>query len=323
MTKDIAEDLSNATLYYDLKADDESWANHVEGMYNIAWYVGHAEGHGTMSFGRYSHTEGDGTVASAEASHAGGVGTKATVKAQTSIGKYNKVNSKALLIVGNGTADDDRSNAFEVLEDGTAILGGKFVQTVYDVSFSCREYSTEENGFKNEGYIYIKASTTHGLSVLVNGMQTNEEYASYFRLYCTDYTHMLGEGHTVFIEQSFGQNSHPTKTWGRQDETGFYCYWYIPVRWDENNSDVPPNVYIKGINSSANDVECGFIKELPESGDIVDTNPIRLDKYNEDIQAINATIGDMETALKILNGFGAAISVFAIINTVLNIEIYM
>ena len=31
----------------------------------------------------------------------------------------------------------------------------------------------------------------------------------------------------------------------------------------------------------------------------------------------------INTALKILNGFGAAISVFAIINTVLNIEIYM
>ena len=31
----------------------------------------------------------------------------------------------------------------------------------------------------------------------------------------------------------------------------------------------------------------------------------------------------INTALKILNGFGAAISVFAIANTVLNIEIYM
>ncbi len=171
----------------------------------------------------------------------------------------------------------------------------------YDVSFFCREHSTEENGFKNTGFIYIKAFTTHGLNVRITGMQSNEEYASYFRLYCTDFTHIFGVGHTVFVDQNFGQTQYPKYTRGSAGETGQYCYWYIPVAWDENIGDVPASVYIKGINYNASDVECGFIKELPESDNIIDTNPIRLDRYNTDMQAINATIGDMETALKILN----------------------
>lgn len=47
-----------------------------------------------------------------------GHGNKSSNIYQTVIGTYNKDNSDALLIVGNGTADADRKNSFEVLKDG-------------------------------------------------------------------------------------------------------------------------------------------------------------------------------------------------------------
>lgn len=58
-------------------------------------------------------------VPSVKYTHAGGLGTKATAEAQTVFGKYNKENSSALLIIGNGTADNARHNALEVLTDGS------------------------------------------------------------------------------------------------------------------------------------------------------------------------------------------------------------
>lgn len=79
-----------------------------------------ASGHNTRATGEDSRTNGRDTIASALYSYAGGLGTKATVPAQRSIGKYNSINENALFIVGNGSSDSDRKNAFEVLTSGAA-----------------------------------------------------------------------------------------------------------------------------------------------------------------------------------------------------------
>jgi hypothetical protein len=52
-------------------------------------------------------------------SHAGGLGTKATAVAQTAIGKYNAEDNNALFIVGTGSSDTNRANAFTTGNDGT------------------------------------------------------------------------------------------------------------------------------------------------------------------------------------------------------------
>ena len=65
-----------------------------------------------------------GSSAEGDYSHAGGKNTKATAYAQTAIGKYNIENADALLIVGNGEDDSSRSNAFEVLQNGSIVIGG-------------------------------------------------------------------------------------------------------------------------------------------------------------------------------------------------------
>lgn len=97
---------------------------HAEGWSTIASAAdSHAEGRETKATAGRAHSEGYLTEASGLESHAGGRGTKATATAQTAIGKYNKENPDALFIVGNGTSDTFRSNAFEVLKDGKIALG--------------------------------------------------------------------------------------------------------------------------------------------------------------------------------------------------------
>ena len=45
-------------------------------------------------------------------------------KFQANFGQFNAPNSKAILVVGNGTSDTDRSNVFEVTETGSLVLNG-------------------------------------------------------------------------------------------------------------------------------------------------------------------------------------------------------
>lgn len=95
---------------------------HAEGRASTAsGYGSHAEGYGTESGGYYSHAEGYRTKASANYSHAQGRGTVASSQDQSVAGKYNAKdsNSKYAFIIGNGTSDTNRSNAYAVAWDGT------------------------------------------------------------------------------------------------------------------------------------------------------------------------------------------------------------
>ena len=88
----------------------------------------HAEGLSTRTLGNYSHAEGSITTASGHYSHAGGYHTTANQTYQTVVGKYNtykeEENNKTdkLFVVGNGTDNNKRSNAFIVDKDGNATV---------------------------------------------------------------------------------------------------------------------------------------------------------------------------------------------------------
>ena len=71
--------------------------------------------------GEYSRQEGYNTTASGEGSHAEGFGTTASSNYQHVSGKYNvsDTNNTYAVIVGNGTADNARSNAFAVEWNGS------------------------------------------------------------------------------------------------------------------------------------------------------------------------------------------------------------
>lgn len=81
------------------------------------------------TIGQNAFAEGNSTIASGEASHAEGQYTKASSNGQHVQGKYNieDSNSKYAHIVGNGTADNARSNAHTIDWNGN----GWFVGNVY------------------------------------------------------------------------------------------------------------------------------------------------------------------------------------------------
>ena len=86
----------------------------------------HAEGTQTTSSGQNSHSEGYLTVSSGLASHSEGWGTIAAGQRQTAMGKFNIKDTSNLVIVGKGSKDTARSNAFTLSSEGT----GWFAKTV-------------------------------------------------------------------------------------------------------------------------------------------------------------------------------------------------
>ena len=101
--------------------------SHAEGTNTTAQGpVSHAEGSGTKATAQDAHAEGYHTVASGFSSHAGGQYTEASGDYQTAIGEYNKADTSSFLIIGNGSSDSYRSNAFRVANNGKVYGSGSF-----------------------------------------------------------------------------------------------------------------------------------------------------------------------------------------------------
>jgi hypothetical protein len=98
--------------------------SHAEGQGgNSQGQFSHAEGFDTLSFGEHSHAEGWSTRALGQASHTEGFATIASGSFQHVQGQYNKHgDTTSLMIVGNGTADNARRDAFKVRMSGSIVL---------------------------------------------------------------------------------------------------------------------------------------------------------------------------------------------------------
>ena len=95
--------------------------SHAEGDHTTASEdYSHAEGSSTTASGISSHAEGSYTTASSTGSHAEGYYTKTSSNYQHAQGQYNieDADNKYADIIGNGSADDNRSNAQTVSWDG-------------------------------------------------------------------------------------------------------------------------------------------------------------------------------------------------------------
>lgn len=168
--------------------------SHAEGMgtstaSGMGAQCAHAEGRGTQAKGRYSHTEGYETLVKtgADAGHAGGIGTIVDGEAQTVIGKYNVPDTSSLFIVGNGTADSARSNAFKLSSGGAGYFasalgtGGKTAwnDTAHDGAWlsSTGEIHLTEQSASRGGTISFhfnrSASATTSLYEGTSGVLTN------------------------------------------------------------------------------------------------------------------------------------------------------
>lgn len=115
--------------------------SHAEGENTTTFSSGaHAEGGNTKAQGIYSHAEGLENVAQAGFSHAGGWYSRslaqgsfvhgyylqAVAENQAVFGKYNNNDFNSLFLIGNGTSDNARSNAFGVYTDGSGFIKGNF-----------------------------------------------------------------------------------------------------------------------------------------------------------------------------------------------------
>lgn len=104
--------------------------SHAEGYLTVAGSLNaHAEGYKTMATSESAHAEGYETKASGNYAHAGGYKTVADQQSQTAIGEYNtKNNTNNLFAIGNGTADNARSDAFTVDKSGNVNIpsGAKY-----------------------------------------------------------------------------------------------------------------------------------------------------------------------------------------------------
>lgn len=105
--------------------------SHAEGYETVASRSSsHAEGSYTTASSTNAHAEGNRTVASGVNSHAGGDRTIASQQDQTAIGQLNVEDTQGLylFIIGNGTADNARSNALTVAWNGNTAIAGTLTQ---------------------------------------------------------------------------------------------------------------------------------------------------------------------------------------------------
>lgn len=136
--------------------------SHCEGYQNYAQgNNSHAEGYRTTASGFISHAEGHGTLASVNYSHASGYYTISNTVAGTAIGKYNISGNNKLFVVGNGTADNARSDAFVVYDDGNILLNNTLFKSGTGhsqfLTYAQQNYANNDNSTRsisNDDFTY-------------------------------------------------------------------------------------------------------------------------------------------------------------------------
>ena len=176
-----------------------------------------------------SYAEGYQTTASGEASHAAGRGTIASGAAQTAIGSYNKENTDALFIVGNGSSENIRNNAFEVLKDGTSKVNNLTVENNLTVKGTTTTINSEVLTVADN--MIVTNSLGNGLDSL-SGLAIKKDNTSVYGIAYdnTDDTVKLGIG-TINSSNDFNFNENqgqPIAT--RKDLTDGDL-----VEWDDEN----------------------------------------------------------------------------------------
>ncbi|EDP94951.1 hypothetical protein U8527_15450 [Kordia algicida OT-1] len=144
--------------------DGTQWNDSNRGLYSFA--AGRntrANGVGTTAFGKdtqaitsYSTALGDGTIAGGYASLVVGVGTKSNNSSQFVNGTYNVEDNSASLIVGNGTSDTERQNAFVVKSNGSIIAGSNQFENDFSTNNDDKRFFFD----KSKGA--LRAGSTNG-----------------------------------------------------------------------------------------------------------------------------------------------------------------
>lgn len=149
----VAEGMGSTASGYSSHAEAGGLASgtnaHSEGG-TAYGYHSHSEGYSNAR-GDYSHAEGYQAVALNDYSHAQNYYTLAESNYQTALGKYNTAdyNDKYAVIIGNGTAENARSNALTVAWNGDVTTTGTI--TVGSAPTSNMEVATKKYVDDNSG----------------------------------------------------------------------------------------------------------------------------------------------------------------------------
>ena len=196
--------------------------SHAEGVKTTAsGSYSHAEGYQTTASEYYAHAEGAQTTASKECTHAEGEGTKASSRCQHVQGKFNVEDAAGTyaMIIGNGTADDARSNALTVdwngnVECGTIngidvtqlSSGGSGVGQV-DTTEGASHHGEIFNNYENGYYFKNKAtglySHAEGSDTTASGDFSHAE--GYTAKATGDFSHAEGSGSTASGSKSHAE----------------------------------------------------------------------------------------------------------------------
>ena len=109
-------------------------ASHAEGYGTVADATSHAEGRDTKAMGLYSHSQNHGTIANGDR--------------QTALGKYNIADTTNAVIIGNGTADNARSNALTVDWNGNVNIASGAKYKINGNNLSASDIANSVTGVK-------------------------------------------------------------------------------------------------------------------------------------------------------------------------------
>ena len=190
--------------------------SHAEGAASTAsGDDSHAEGGSTTASGNDSHAEGYYSVASGKYSHAQNHYTIAASEAQTAIGKYNAQDSADTyaLIIGNGTADNARSNALTV--DWNGGVSCSEIKTNNYLRFTSANnpnyqygYIVAVDGDANGSVLLIRP----GASLIAGGGEYASNRWGVGDISVTNEQTFLGADSAVYIESNGGTIAN-RKTW--------------------------------------------------------------------------------------------------------------
>ena len=183
---------------------DQSFAEGV--LVTASGVISHAEGERTTASGFATHAEGGGTTASGDHSHAQNNNTIATRKSQTAIGEFNIRDTTGadetergdyVLIIGNGTSAQSRSNALTVDWDGNVEIAGSAYDGTTKRLLNSGDIVAEEhkikgglsvnNGSQSSGTATVQKANAYPLGIVghrtANGSGSGGSYALPHALY--------------------------------------------------------------------------------------------------------------------------------------------
>ena len=190
--------------------------SHAEGEQTEAnGEASHAEGFEAIANGDYSHAEGLLTEANGLASHAQNIGTIANGPAETAIGLYNDPQANIAFSIGNGTDDNNRSNALTVDWNGNVTCGTVNGVDVTNISASIEtitNWNTTYDSSKPVRYLYgNNATNTPASGAQIVGIELSNANNNRMQI-----AFRVGSG----TSNSFFVRHAPSGTWGSWTEYG-------------------------------------------------------------------------------------------------------